>query len=106
MRVGVCRVSCLHTEHLLQSVEEGIGGVWLGIYPVRPRMKILQEAFNLPETVMPFSAIPLGYSERINKPANRFDPFKNLLRSYHPVIFTLVNILTSLLLTSQARKTH
>jgi len=61
---------------LLQIVEEGFGGVWLGIYPVRDRMKKLQEAFNLPKTLLPFSAIPFGYSECVNKPANRFIPSK------------------------------
>ncbi len=68
---------------LLQIVEEGLGGVWLGIYPVHSRMKKLQEEFNLPETLLPFSAIPLGHSERINKPANRFTPSKIHYDQYH-----------------------
>jgi nitroreductase len=59
---------------LLQIVEEGLGGVWLGIYPERQRMKMLQEAFGLPEILVPFSAIPFGYSDRINRHSERFEP--------------------------------
>jgi len=69
---------------LLQIVEEGLGGVWLGIYPIRPRMKKLQEAFNLPESILPFSAIPFGHSERINRPADRFLPSKIHYDEYRP----------------------
>lgn len=58
---------------LLQIVEEGLCGVWLGIYPKRERMQALQGEFNLPDELLPFAAIPFGYSERINRPANRFD---------------------------------
>ncbi len=61
---------------LLQIVEEGLGGVWLGIYPKRQRMEKLQEAFGLPEVLLPFSATPFGYSERVNRPADRFDPLR------------------------------
>jgi nitroreductase len=59
---------------LLQIVEEGLGGVWLGIYPDRPRMKELQAAFHLPERLVPFSAVPFGYSDRVNRAADRFEP--------------------------------
>lgn len=67
---------------LLQIVEEGLGGVWLGIYPERPRMKKLQQAFGLPESLVPFSAIPFGHSERINRPADRFEPVRIHYEAY------------------------
>jgi nitroreductase len=59
---------------LLQIAEEGLGGVWLGIYPNRPRIIKLQEAFGLPDKLVPFSAIPLGHSDRVNRLADRFEP--------------------------------
>jgi nitroreductase len=61
---------------LLQIVEEGFGGVWFGIYPIHQRIKNLQRELNLPENLIPFSAIPFGFSERTNKSIDRYEPEK------------------------------
>jgi len=59
---------------LLQAAEEGLGAVWVGFYPVEERIQKFQDYFALPEQVMPFSLVALGYSERENYFLDKYDP--------------------------------
>jgi nitroreductase len=59
---------------LLQITEEGLGGVWLGWYPVMERVAAFSRHFGLPETVVPFAMVALGYPEGQPKKTDRFDP--------------------------------
>jgi nitroreductase len=59
---------------LLQITEEGLGGVWLGWYPDRDRVRAFSDRFGLPEHILPFSIIALGYPAKAPRGADRFDP--------------------------------
>ncbi len=48
---------------LLKIEEEGLGGVWLGIYPREDRVQYLCENFYIPSGVIPFSMVALGYAK-------------------------------------------
>ena len=61
---------------LLQIVEEGLGGVWLGFYPEVERVQKIKKYFNLPEHIIPFGVVSFGYSEEENKFINRYDKSK------------------------------
>lgn len=61
---------------LLQIVEEQLGGVWLGFYPDQGRVRMVKEYFNLPEQIVPFSVVALGYGEQENRFTNRFSADK------------------------------
>jgi nitroreductase len=61
---------------LLQIVDEGLGGVWLGWYPEKERARIFSARFGLPAHVLPFSVVALGYPARIPGKRDRFDPEK------------------------------
>ena len=54
---------------LIEAVEQGLGGVWLGMYPRQDR-----EAFELPENLIPFAAVPVGCPAAQQKAKDRFDP--------------------------------
>jgi nitroreductase len=58
---------------LLQIVDEGLGGVWLGWYPDMARVKAFSERFGLPSHVLPFSVIALGYPASPPQKADRYD---------------------------------
>jgi nitroreductase len=58
---------------LLQIEEEGLGGVWLGWYPDRERVKTLSARFGLPSHIVPFSMVVLGYPEHPHRPSDRYD---------------------------------
>jgi nitroreductase len=61
---------------LLQLVDEGLGGVWLGWYPAMGRVKALADRFGLPGHILPFSVVALGYPARTPGKRDRFDPQK------------------------------
>ncbi|MDR2103709.1 MAG: nitroreductase family protein [Treponema sp.] len=59
---------------LLQISEEGLGGVWIGWYPDRERVKGFSEKFGLPPHVIPFAVIALGYPAKPLPAGDRYDP--------------------------------
>jgi nitroreductase len=61
---------------LLQITEEGLGGVWLGWYPGKGRIRSFMDAFGLPPHIVPFALIALGYPAKTPRPKDRFDPAK------------------------------
>jgi nitroreductase len=61
---------------LLQIVEEGLGGVWLGWYPDKERTASLSARFGLPGHILPFSVVALGYPAKAPGKQDRYDPNK------------------------------
>ena len=61
---------------LLQAVELDLGAVWLGVAPEADRMKYIAGLFALPEHVLPFAVIPIGYPATENKFIDRYEPEK------------------------------
>ncbi len=62
------------TENLLIAARAlGLGSVWLGVYPLEPRVAGLRELIKLPDFVMPLCIIALGYPGETKSPVNRFD---------------------------------
>jgi nitroreductase len=65
------------TENLLlEAVELGLGAVWLGVAPVEERMAAVRKLFVLPESVMPFAVVAVGYSEMENVYVDRYQKRK------------------------------
>ena len=59
---------------LLQISAEGLGGVWLGWYPGKARVRAFMDAFGLPPHIVPAALIALGYPAKTPRPKDRFDP--------------------------------
>jgi nitroreductase len=57
---------------LLAAHDKGIGSVWTGIYPIEERVKGFRKLLSLPENVIPFCLIPLGYSAKQVAHVDRF----------------------------------
>jgi nitroreductase len=52
------------TQNILLAIRTlGLGGVWLGIYPTKERVQAIKSLFELPESVIPFSLVPFGYTD-------------------------------------------
>jgi len=63
------------TQNMLLTIHAlGLGGVWIGIYPREARMEGMKEIFNLPENIVPFSIIAIGYPDENKELPNRFKP--------------------------------
>lgn len=61
------------TENLLVTVQDlGLGAVWLGVYPRQERVAGLRRLFNIPEQVIPFALVPVGYPAEHKSAENRY----------------------------------
>ncbi|MCD6550674.1 nitroreductase family protein [Thermotoga sp.] len=57
---------------LLRATELGLGAVWCGVYPREERVKNFQKLLGIPEHVIPFALIPIGYPAEQPIPEDRF----------------------------------
>ena len=57
----------------LETVAQGLGGVWLGIAPLEDRMKAVEEILNIPEHLRAFAIFPYGYPAEERPQQDRFD---------------------------------
>lgn len=57
---------------LLEIVEQGLGGVWLGVAPDVERMAFVRDTLGL-EHVLPFAIVPFGYSDHENHHIDRYE---------------------------------
>lgn len=65
------------TENILiTATQMGLGSVWLGVYPRTDRVRDITDIFKLPEGIVPFSIISLGYPAETKEPSNRYDQNK------------------------------
>jgi nitroreductase len=62
------------TENLLLAAHaKGLGAVWCGVYPTTDRVANMRTLLGLPEQVIPFSLVPLGFPAEERKAGDRFD---------------------------------
>jgi nitroreductase len=62
------------TENMLLAIHaRGLGAVWCGIYPTEDRVLNLRKLLSLPEYVVPFSLVPIGFPAEEIKAGDRFD---------------------------------
>ena len=65
------------TQNILLAAKcLGLDTCWLGVYPAGERLQPLAERFGLPEGMLPFSLIAIGYGGEEKKRPERFDPEK------------------------------
>jgi len=62
---------------LLEATHIGLGSVWLGIYPYKERMEGIKELFSIPENIIPFAIVALGYPANIGQENLRYDAEKS-----------------------------
>lgn len=55
----------------------GLGAVWCGVYPDEDRQRELKNLLKLPDTIHPFSLVPIGYPAEPLPEVDRFNPERN-----------------------------
>ena len=62
------------TENILLAAQGmGLGAVWTGTYPTTERVEKVTAVLNLPEHIVPFCTIVIGYPERYQAPKDKWD---------------------------------
>lgn len=59
---------------LLEAVDQGLGGVWIGVHPIEDRVKFVSKLLQTPKDVTPFCMIALGVPETKAEIIDRYDP--------------------------------
>ena len=63
------------TENILIAAHAlGMGSVWVGVYPIREKVDALRRLLGIPEYIIPFSLLPVGYPDETKPPSRRYDP--------------------------------
>jgi nitroreductase len=63
------------TQNLLLAAHDaGLGAVWCGTYPREERMGPIATVLGLPDRIIPFAVIPMGYPAEHPAPVDRYDP--------------------------------
>jgi len=58
---------------LLEATHQGLGSLWLGIYPRQDHVDTLKQVFKLPEPIVPFAIVALGYAHDQSASCDRFN---------------------------------
>ncbi len=62
------------TENIMLEADYlGLGSVMLGIAPHEDRMENVRKAIGVPEDLVPFTVIPVGYPVKVNPQRSRYD---------------------------------
>lgn len=59
---------------LLEAVELGLGATWMAVAPIEERTSYIKDLFKLPENIIPFNMIIVGYPEYEKNHEDRFKP--------------------------------
>jgi nitroreductase len=63
------------TENILLAAHaQGLGAVWIGLFPEIERLSVIKKLFDLPDTVHPLSLVALGCPNEKKLPPHRFKP--------------------------------
>ena len=62
------------TQNLLLAAHaKGLGACWVGIYPRQERIKKLKELLRVPDHIIPFSLVALGFPAEEKQREERYD---------------------------------
>ncbi len=67
-----CSAAAENMLIMAQALE--LGAVWLGVYPVKERVEGIGKLLGLPEQVVPFCVISLGYPGEKKNSGDRYNP--------------------------------
>lgn len=65
------------TQNILLATHAlGLGAVWTWVYPVQSRIDWVRQILNIPENIIPFAFVPIGYPDMTPSHPKRFDANK------------------------------
>lgn len=61
---------------LLEATNQGLGGVWIGVYPDPVRYKYIEKVLNITGDIHPFCMLAIGYPKSVKAIIKRYDESK------------------------------
>ncbi len=61
---------------LLAAHAQGLGAVWIAVYPTEYRIEKIKELLHLPQHILPISMVAVGYPASPVAPEDRYNPRK------------------------------
>ena len=58
---------------LLEADELGLGAVWMGIAPLKTKMKKVRDILSIPDGLEPFAIVPCGYPAEERPQTDRYE---------------------------------
>jgi nitroreductase len=58
---------------LVEAADKGLGSVYYAAYPMEHRVAYLRELFSLPENIVPYAVLPIGWPDKQPEASNRYD---------------------------------
>ena len=62
------------TENLLAVEAHGLGACWTACYPFPNTMAPVRKGLGLPDNVVPYAVVPMGYHDGTTQPKDKWDP--------------------------------
>lgn len=75
-------VSAASENILLAANALGLGAVWTCLYPHADRMEAASRILGIPESIVPFSLIPIGHPAKTHTPIDKWHPDRIHRNSY------------------------
>ena len=69
---------------LIAATSLRLGSIWIGIYPIVNRIKLLRKMFNMPEYVVPLNIVYIGYPAEEKEPRTRYNEKRVYWQEYEP----------------------
>ena len=66
--------SCAAQNLQLAAHDLGLGCVWIAVYPLEDRVRLFREVLGIPEEVVPFALLAVGFPDEHPEPEYRYDP--------------------------------
>ena len=67
--------ACAATENILVAANSmDLGAVWLGVWPMKNRISLLQQILSLPEYIIPLDMIAVGHPPEQPEPKDKWKP--------------------------------
>ncbi len=69
---------------LIAATGLGLGSVWIGVYPIENRIRLIRKTLNIPDYVFPLGMVYIGYSAEQKEPRTRYNEKRVYWGEYDP----------------------
>jgi nitroreductase len=69
---------------LIAATSLGLGSVWIGVYPLETRVRLIKRIFRIPEHVIPLCLVHIGYPAEEKAPRTRYNERRVYWQEYDP----------------------